>query len=43
VGEEIVKARTAPTFDAPVGSRIWLDVDKNRIHLFDPKTNQSIL
>jgi multiple sugar transport system ATP-binding protein len=43
VGEEIVKARTAPTFDAEAGSRLWFDVDKDRIHLFDPQTDQSIL
>jgi ABC-type sugar transport system ATPase subunit len=43
VGEDIVKARTVPTFDAPMGSRIWFRVDTARMHLFDPQTDQAIM
>jgi multiple sugar transport system ATP-binding protein len=43
VGTQAVKVRTAPTFDAPVGSRIWMRVDTARIHLFDPRTDRAIV
>jgi multiple sugar transport system ATP-binding protein len=43
VGEDIVKVRTPPTFDAAQGSRIWFNADRSRIHLFDPRTDQSVL
>jgi multiple sugar transport system ATP-binding protein len=43
VGEEIVKARTPPTFDVPMGSQIWFRIDTARMHLFDPQTDQAIM
>jgi multiple sugar transport system ATP-binding protein len=43
LGGEIIKVRTPPTFDAPQGSRIWFDVNRDRVHLFDPKTDRAIL
>jgi multiple sugar transport system ATP-binding protein len=43
VGEDIVKVRTPPTFDAAQGSRIWFNADRARIHLFDPHTDQAII
>ena len=43
VGDEIVKVRTPPTFDAPTGSRLWIDADRERIHLFDPRTDLAIM
>jgi multiple sugar transport system ATP-binding protein len=43
VGGDIVKVRTPPSFDAAQGSRIHFQVDRARIHLFDPRTDQAIL
>jgi multiple sugar transport system ATP-binding protein len=43
VGEDIVKVRTPPTFDAAPGSRLWFNPDRSRIHLFDPQTELAIL
>jgi multiple sugar transport system ATP-binding protein len=43
MGDDIVKVRTPPSFDAAQGSRIWFKIDQSRIHLFDPRTDQSIL
>jgi multiple sugar transport system ATP-binding protein len=43
VGDEVVKVRMPPAFDAPQGSRIWFNVDRTRIHLFDPQTDLAII
>src|SRR5262249_31139352 len=43
VGDDIVKVRTPPTFDAPQGSRLWFDVDRSRIHVFDPRTDKALI
>jgi multiple sugar transport system ATP-binding protein len=43
VGDDIVKVRTPPTFDAPQGSRIWFDADHARMHIFDPRTDKAII
>jgi multiple sugar transport system ATP-binding protein len=43
VGEELIKARLPPSFDAPMGSRIWMRIDTARTHLFDPQTDQAIV
>jgi ABC-type sugar transport system ATPase subunit len=43
VGDDMVKVRTPPSFDAPQGSRIWFDADRARIHLFDPRTDKAIV
>jgi multiple sugar transport system ATP-binding protein len=43
VGDDIVKVRTPPTFDAAPGSRLWFNADRSRIHLFDPQTELAIL
>ena len=43
VGDDIVKVRTPPTFDAASGSRLWFNPDRSRIHLFDPRTDLAII
>jgi ABC-type sugar transport system ATPase subunit len=43
VGDDILKARMPPTFDAAPGSRLWLNADRSRIHLFDPQTDLAII
>ena len=43
VGDDILKVRTPPTFDAAPGSRLWFNPDRSRIHLFDPRTDLAII
>jgi multiple sugar transport system ATP-binding protein len=43
IGEDIVKVRTPPSFEVAAGGRIWFTIDRSRIHLFDPRTDQAIL
>jgi multiple sugar transport system ATP-binding protein len=43
LGGDLVKVRTPPTFDAPQGSRVWFEVDRARIHLFEPGTDKAIV
>jgi len=43
VGNEIVKVRTPPTFDAQPGDQIWINIDRERIHLFDPRSDLAIM
>jgi len=43
VGDDIVKVRTPPTFDAAPGSRLWFITDRSRIHLFDSRTDLAII
>jgi multiple sugar transport system ATP-binding protein len=43
VGEEMIKARTPPTFDAPMGSRLSIRIDTSRMHLFNPQTDKAIM
>jgi multiple sugar transport system ATP-binding protein len=43
VGDDIVKVRTPPTFDAASGSRLWFNPDRSRIHLFDLRTDLAII
>ena len=43
VGDAIVKVRTPPTFDAPTTSQVWLDIDSERIHVFDVRSEQAIV
>jgi multiple sugar transport system ATP-binding protein len=43
VGEDMLKVRTLPTFEAAAGSHIWLDIDRARIHLFDTHSDRAVL
>jgi multiple sugar transport system ATP-binding protein len=43
LGETIVKVRAGPSFDAPQGEQLWLDIDQARMHLFDPRTDAALV
>jgi multiple sugar transport system ATP-binding protein len=43
LGVEIVRAKAAATLTADPGSRVWVEVNRDRIHLFDPKTDKAVL
>ena len=43
VGEQILRTTVARTLPLSVGERVWIDLDIERMHVFDKKTEQSIL
>jgi len=43
VGDWIVKARGAPDFGANIGDTAWMTFDKNKMHIFDRKTQNTIV
>jgi len=42
IGEDIIKAKSPPSFRPEVGSKIWFNLDTNRIHIFDKNTGLAI-
>lgn len=42
IGEDIIKAKSLPSFRPEVGSKIWFNLDTNRIHIFDKNTGLAI-
>jgi multiple sugar transport system ATP-binding protein len=43
LGTSIVRIKTPPTFMVQPGERVYMGINRQRIHLFDPKTDQAIL
>ena len=43
VGENIILAKTPPTFDLEMESRVWMHFDQSRMHLFDKKSEKAII
>jgi len=43
VGDWIVKAKGAPDFRANIGDTAWMTFDKNKMHIFDRKTQNTIV
>jgi len=43
VGDGIVKAKGAPDFTANIGDTAWLMFNKNKVHVFDRKTQKTII
>jgi len=43
VGDWIVKAKGAPDFTAKIGDTAWIMFDKNKMHVFDKKTQETII
>lgn len=41
--EVILRARTLPTFTASIGQKLWMDIDKTRMHIFDKQTEKAIV
>jgi multiple sugar transport system ATP-binding protein len=42
IGENLLKAKTLPTFHPNIGQPIKLCFDKDRMHVFDRKTEKAI-
>lgn len=43
IGENIVKARCAPNFLPQIGESVWIKIKKEKLRLFDRKTEANIL
>ncbi len=43
VGENIIKLREAPTFRGRMGEKVWIVFNKDRMHVFDKKTEATII
>ena len=43
IGDIIIKARTEPTFITHPGDKVWMSINKERMHLFDKKTEKAII
>lgn len=42
VGDELVKVLEKPDFKANIGDKVWISLNKKKIHLFDKKTTKRI-
>jgi len=43
IGESIVKSRGSPDFKAEIGDKIYLTINKEKMHIFDKATSQVIV
>jgi len=43
IGENIVKVKTATSLDVEIGEKVWTQFRKDKIHIFDSKTEELIL
>ena len=42
LGENLLKARAPPSFRAELGSRLWITIPAEKLHLFDKKTGKAV-
>jgi multiple sugar transport system ATP-binding protein len=43
LGKSLVRVKTLPTMNVPVGTRVYLTPNRDRIHLFNPRTGMTLL
>lgn len=43
LGSSLVRVKTAPTLMLDMGAPVYLNINRDRIHLFDPKTDKAIM
>jgi multiple sugar transport system ATP-binding protein len=43
VGEDLIKAKISPDLELHMGEKVWIKFDEKKMHLFDGKTERSIL
>ncbi len=43
IGETVIKMKVLKELILPVGERVWIKFDLDRIHIFDPKTEEAIV
>jgi multiple sugar transport system ATP-binding protein len=42
IHDTLLKARVEPTFQTSIGQKLWLGINRERMHLFDKKTEKAI-
>jgi multiple sugar transport system ATP-binding protein len=42
VGEHIIKAKTLPNFRLRIGDKVWMQPDRDKMHLFDAQTERAV-
>jgi len=43
IGDSLVKAKTSPDFKLSIGEKIWMTFNKEKMHIFDKKTEKAII
>ena len=43
MGENILRVITPVTFEAGIGDKVWVGLEKDRIHIFDKQTEKTII
>jgi multiple sugar transport system ATP-binding protein len=43
LGDNLIKVKTTPDFALSIGEKVWIGFDMEKIHLFDKKTENSII
>jgi len=43
VGDNLVKAKATPDFSMSIGEKVWIGFNKEKMHLFDKKTEKAII
>jgi len=43
VGEKLVKVKVKGRYEAEIGKKVWLHFNRDRIHIFDKKTQETIV
>ena len=43
VGDNLVKAKATPDFAMGIGEKVWMGFNKEKMHLFDKKTEKAII
>ncbi len=43
IGDQIVKSVMPPSFSTKIGDMVWVNINKDKIHIFDKKTERCIL
>jgi len=43
IGDDLVKVKTGPDFAMNIGEKVWIGLNKKKMHLFDKKTEKAII
>lgn len=43
VGDSLIKVRTSADFDVNIGEKVWIEFEKDKMHIFDKKTEKAII
>jgi multiple sugar transport system ATP-binding protein len=43
IDDQLIKAIAPPSLEAKYGDRVWVEMDPDRLYLFDKKTEEALL